>query len=173
MHDPPHRLLVLACTATKRHDRGPLPALQRYDGPSFRTLRRWRMLHPGNAEQLDVLILSARMGLITADTPIEGYDQRMTPRQAVALQPAVSAALQQFFALRSPYSATLIHLGQDYLPALAPDLGNGPDAAERARQVHTRLATIAGVQPGIVTLTAGGIGARLGQIKRWLEAIRG
>ena len=169
MHDPPHRLLILACTATKRHDLAPLPALQRYDGPSFRTVRRWRTLNPYDAERLDVLILSARLGLITADAPIEDYDQRMTQQQAVALQPAVSVALQLFFELHSPYAATLIHLGQDYLSALAPDLGNGLDTAERARQIHTWLATLAGVQPGIVTLTAGGIGTRLGQIKRWLE----
>ncbi len=90
MHDPPHRLLILACTATKRPDLGPLPALQRYDGPSFRTVRRWRTLNPCDAERLDILILSARLGLITADAPIEDYDQRMTQRQAVALQPAVS-----------------------------------------------------------------------------------
>jgi hypothetical protein len=169
MHDPPHRLLVLACTATKRPDLGQLPALQRYDGPSFRTVRRWRMLNPCEAERLDVLILSARLGLITADAPIEDYDQRMTQRQALALQPAVSAALHQFFALHSSYAATLIHLGQDYLPALVPDLGNGLDAAGHARHIHTQLATIAGVQPGIITLTAGGIGTQLGQIKRWLE----
>jgi hypothetical protein len=173
MHDPPHRLLILACTATKRHDLGQLPALRRYDGPSFRTVRRWRILHPYDAERLGIIILSARLGLITADAPIEDYDQRMTQRQAVALQPAVSAALHQFFALHSPYAATLIHLGQDYLPALVPDLDNRLDAAERARHVHTQLATIAGVQPGIVTLTAGGIGMRLGQIKRWLEDPRG
>jgi hypothetical protein len=169
MHDSTHRLLILAFTATKRHELGLLPALRRYDGPSFRTVRRWRMLNPRDAERLDILIISARLGLITADTPIKDYDQRMTQRQAVALQPAVSAALHQFFALRSPYAATLIHLGQDYLPALTPELGNGLDAAERARHVHTWLATIAGVQPGIITLTAGGIGTRLGQIKRWLE----
>ena len=33
------RLLVLACSATKRPDAGYIPARERYDGPLWRTLR--------------------------------------------------------------------------------------------------------------------------------------
>jgi Family of unknown function (DUF6884) len=172
MPNPPHRLLVLACTATKRPDLSPLPALQRYDGPSFRTLRRWRTLNPHDAERLDVLILSARLGLIAADALIEDYDQRMTQQQAVALQPAVSAALQQFLALRSPYAATLLHLGQGYLSALVPDLDNRMDSVQRADMVRAWLTGVAGPKLGILSLTEGGIGRRLGQLKSWLETTR-
>jgi len=169
MHDSPQRLLLLACTATKRPDLGPLPALQRYDGPSFRTLRKWRTLNPRDAERLDVLILSARLGLINVAAPIEHYDQRMTRQQAVALQPAVSAALQQFFALRSPYAATLFHLGQDYIPALVPDLDQQIDSIQRAERVRAWLTSITESKFGILSLTEGGIGRRLGQLKGWLE----
>jgi Family of unknown function (DUF6884) len=169
MPDSPQCLLLLACTATKRPDPSPLPALQRYDGPSFRTLRKWRTVYPGGAKQLDILILSARLGLIAADALIENYDQRMTQQQAVALQPAVSAALQQFLALRSPYAATLIHLGQGYLSALVPGLDQKIDSVQRAERVCAWLTNITGAKLGILSLTGGGIGRRLSQLKGWLE----
>ncbi|NCC36790.1 MAG: hypothetical protein EOM24_32980, partial [Chloroflexia bacterium] len=42
----PRRLLIIACTATQRPDVRLLPALDRYDGPSFRVVRRWLSDHP-------------------------------------------------------------------------------------------------------------------------------
>ena len=111
--DRPQRLIVLACTATKRVDPDPLLAIRRYDGPSFRTLRTWQAANRTSAEQLDVCILSAKLGLITADTLISDYNQRMTRERAAELRPA-------------PF--------------------------------------------GVVTLTAGGIGTRLGQLKAWLNS---
>jgi hypothetical protein len=89
----PRRLLLLACTATKRADPHPIPAIERYDGPSFRTLRKWRAANPAAAAHLDVLILSARLGLITAGVLIGDYNQRMTRVRAAELRKAVDAAL--------------------------------------------------------------------------------
>jgi hypothetical protein len=169
MNDPPRRLLILACTATKRRDQNPMPALRRYDGPSFRTVRKWQTINPNDAQQMDILILSAKLGLIAADTPIEDYDQRMTPERAAVLQPVVSSALQQFLAKHGPYAATLVHLGQDYIPTLVPNLDRSMDAVQRSRQLREELIAIAATQLGTLTLTEGGIGARLGQLKRWLE----
>ncbi len=96
----------------------------------------------------------------------------MTQQQAVALQPAVSAALQQFLASRSPYAATLLHLGQGYLPALVPDLDNMMDSVQRAGRVRAWLTSVAESKFGILSLTEGGIGRRLGQLKGWLETPR-
>jgi hypothetical protein len=112
MNDPPRRLLILACTATKRHDPNPMPALLRYNGPSFRTLRKWQSDNADEAQQIDILVLSTKLGLIAADTQIEDYDQRMTPERAAALQPVVNLALHQFLAKHGPYAATLVHRGQ-------------------------------------------------------------
>ena len=36
-----HRLLILSCSQRKRPDRVLLPALERYDGPVFRMLRKF------------------------------------------------------------------------------------------------------------------------------------
>ena len=148
--DRPKRLIVLACTATKHADPDPLLAIRRYDGPSFRTLRTWQAANRTSAEQLDVCILSAKLGLITADTLISDYNQRMTRERAAELRQPVHSALAHIVAQRGYYSATLIYLGQDYLPALTLE------------QIQT-------VPFGTVTLTVGGIGTRLGQLKAWLN----
>jgi hypothetical protein len=64
------------------------------------------------------LILSARLGLIAADALISDYNQQMTRARAAELREAVDAALTHTLAQRGPYAATLLHLGQDYLPAI-------------------------------------------------------
>lgn len=70
----PRRLLILACSATKRSDQAPIPARDRYDGPLWRTLRatdpRGRLARVG--------FLSARYGFRDAQTPIEDYDARLS-----------------------------------------------------------------------------------------------
>jgi hypothetical protein len=70
-----HRLLILACSATKRRDPGYMPACDRYDGPLWQT---WRTVDP-EQKLARVGFLSARYGFRTADSPIEDYDARLTP----------------------------------------------------------------------------------------------
>jgi len=95
------------------------------------------------------VILSARLGLIVADALIGDYNQRMTRARAVELREAVDAALTHTLAQRGPYAATLVHLGQDYLPAIGQAMLQAPAC-------------------GLVTFTNGSIGVRLSQIKAWL-----
>ena len=57
-------MLILACSRRKRPDDGLLPAIERYDGPAFRVLRRYLRERPAGAP--DVFILSAEHGLIGA-----------------------------------------------------------------------------------------------------------
>jgi hypothetical protein len=70
----PRRLLILACSATKRHDPAPLPARDRYDGPLWRTLRA----ADPRGRRARVAFLSARYGFRDAQTPIEDYDARLS-----------------------------------------------------------------------------------------------
>ena len=149
----PRRLILLACTATKRSEPDLLPAIERYDGPSFRTLRKWQAANPVEAQHLDVLILSARLGLIGADTLISNYNLRMNPARAVELRDTVSITLTGMLAQRGPYAATLVHLGQDYLPAIGGVISQTPAY-------------------GFVTYTTGSIGVRLHQVKAWLNTDR-
>lgn len=73
---PPHppRLLILACSATKRDGEIYMPAIERYDGPLWRTLRA---VDP-ERRLARVAFLSARLGFRNAATPIKLYDARMT-----------------------------------------------------------------------------------------------
>ena len=70
-----HRLLVLACSATKHRHPGWMPAWERYDGPLWQT---WRTVDP-ERRLARVGFLSARYGFRTGDSPIEDYDARLTP----------------------------------------------------------------------------------------------
>lgn len=70
----PLRLLILACSATKRDGDTYMPAIDRYDGPLWRTLRA----ADPDRRLARVAFLSARLGFRGADTPIELYDARMT-----------------------------------------------------------------------------------------------
>jgi hypothetical protein len=70
-----HRLLILACSASKRHDPGWMPAWDRYDGPLWQT---WRTVDP-DRRLARVGFLSARYGFRAGDSPIEDYDARLTP----------------------------------------------------------------------------------------------
>lgn len=76
------RLLILACSATKRDGEKYMPAIERYDGPLWRTLRS---VDPGGSKA-KVAFLSARLGFRAADTPIEMYDTRMTDTIAAAMK---------------------------------------------------------------------------------------
>ena len=73
-----HRLLILPCSATKRHDPGWMPAWERYDGPLWQT---WRAVDP-ERRLARVGFLSARYGFRAGDSPIEDYDARLTPAMA-------------------------------------------------------------------------------------------
>jgi hypothetical protein len=141
------RLLIVACSATKKATSGDLPALARYDGTLYRVIRRWPREVP-QTYQLTLLILSARFGLIRADTPIPNYDQRMTIRRAIELRSQVRQTLHDHLAVYGPYTATCISLGKGYWPALDLDA------------VQDRLGTI--------TRTHGAIGLQAQQLKRWL-----
>jgi hypothetical protein len=146
-----NRLLILSCSKAKRADPGDLPAVDRYDGPFFRVLRRYLRLRP--ADPPEVRILSAQFGLIPADTPIPDYDRRMTPRRARELQAGVADALDAIGRVMEAAALTddrvLVVLGKDYLAALAGY--TGPQAAA----FHSRIAP-------------GGLGHKLSHLRDWL-----
>lgn len=75
------RLLILACSATKRHDAGHIPARLRYDGPLWRTLRA----ADPDGRRAKVAFLSAHYGFRDAVTPIADYDARLTPGLAARM----------------------------------------------------------------------------------------
>lgn len=77
------KLLIMACSATKRTEVGPMPAMERYDGPMWRTLRALLARHPEAASAyasgaLDIWAISARFGFVPASMEMPDYDRKMT-----------------------------------------------------------------------------------------------
>ena len=88
MFTPPcARLLILACSATKRADIGRIPAIDRYDGPLWRTLRHG----DPDGRKARVAVLSARHGFLEGRWPIENYDCRLTEQVAARMIAEVSS----------------------------------------------------------------------------------
>jgi hypothetical protein len=113
-----NRMLILSCSQRKRTDEGLLPAVERYDGPAFRVLRRFLRERP--AEAPNVLILSAEHGLIPHDYPIAAYDREMTPTRARELRPLVLAEFDRIFGIQM-HQNILVFAGRHYLAALGTD----------------------------------------------------
>ena len=143
-------LLIVGCSQRKRPDPGLLPAIERYDGVNFRVLRKAQRegYWPKN---LEVLIVSAKYGLISAESLIENYDQKMTRARALALRSEVGADLDFYFQ-KKLYSEVFVNLGKLYMITLALSKG---------------LATL----DGRVRYATGGIGGKMSQMKKWLQDI--
>jgi len=153
MGSAPRYLLIIGCSQRKRPDLGLLPAIERYDGVNFQVLRKaWREGYW--PENLDVLILSAKYGLLKPETKIEDYDLKITRQRAAQLQPLVSLELADRVEAVY-YDKIFINLGRDYVSALA--------GWEEALEQDTT-----------VVYASGGIGQRAAQMRQWLiELSRG
>jgi hypothetical protein len=107
--------LLLSCSQRKRFDEGVLPAIDRYDGPAYRVLRRY--LKQDSSLPVDVRILSAEYGLIRADYFLPYYDRWMTKAQSKRLHHQVITELETVLNSKT-YTNLLICLGRDYLEAI-------------------------------------------------------
>ena len=141
------RCLILSCTQTKRDDEAKLPALDRYDGPTFRVVRKFLREADRDLLNVDIHILSARYGLIEADKVIEDYDQRMTAARASKLRSGVLEKLGRILARR--YDEVFLVLGRTYMKALEGYDSLVPDGTE-------------------VIVSRAPAGKRLTELKRWL-----
>lgn len=109
------KLLLLSCSQRKRLDSCELPAIDRYDGPSFRLLRRY--LRQNSSKPVEVKILSAEYGLISADASLPYYDRRMTKERSKILHRQVIDRLES--SLNEGFHENLlICLGKDYFEAI-------------------------------------------------------
>lgn len=119
---PPPRLLLLACSRQKREDDTALPALERYDGPHFRLVRRYLRGEP--AHPPIIYVLSAEYGLVAATEVVPHYEHRMTASRARQLRPTVTAALTGVLA-ETGAGDVLAYLGRTYRDAIDLDHLNG------------------------------------------------
>lgn len=141
------RLLILSCSERKAPAKGLLAAIDRYDGPAFRVLRKY--LREGSPGGPTVLILSAKYGLIACEQQIPWYDRRLTDAAADRLRPQVLETARDV--LRSHrWQAVAVCAGKEY------------------RSVLKGLADLipAGAR---FDLLAGGLGKRLAALRNWLR----
>ena len=146
-------LLLISCSQRKLTTSAPLPAIERYDGPVYRCLRKYRDTFDGFPDNLDILILSAKYGLITLDGHIANYDCKMTDERADAISAKVQEELNKYLRMHSYFAGSIdevfINLGKTYMQTI------------EGFHWHT-----------IRTLEAsGGIGQRTQQMKTWLHRI--
>lgn len=131
-----------------------MPAIERYDGPIYRVLRKAKKegFWP---DQLEILIVSAEYGLIKADELIDFYDRKMTPARAEELRPRLAEELEAKLA-NSEYRIW-VNLGQLYLSTL-PSLPSGTHYADRFFEGQ--------MSRGFK------IGERCAQVKKWLAQMK-
>ncbi len=139
------RLLIISCAKDKVDKDRTMPAYKRYDGPLYRMLRRY--IHDfGNNDGLDIMILSAKYGLISPSKMIKDYEQRMTPERAKELAPSCSQVLDELN-MKKKYETVIVNLGTEYLPAVQDAL---------------RVQTVP------VIYIRGRSGERLHEVKKWI-----
>ena len=141
------RLLILACSQRKTPAKGHLRAIDRYDGPAFRVLRKYLRETADGA--LSVLILSAKYGLIESERAIPCYDQRLSDASAAKLRPQVREAARRVLGSRQ-WQAVGLCAGKEYRSVLG--------GLDELLPAGIRL-----------DLLAGGLGKRLASLRDWLR----
>ncbi len=113
------RCLIIGCSQTKINTPGDIPAIERYDGPAFRVLRRFLANESPRhqADQLDVFILSAEYGLIEGKKEVPVYDRRMTQQRAGEIHDDVLNTFKQKITGQN-YTELFLSMGKTYLLAL-------------------------------------------------------
>ena len=138
-------LLILGCSRSKRGIGSPLPAIERYDGPGFRMVRR--MFFNGLHLDVDLMIFSAKFGLLWPSTPIPNYDHLLDGTNKIARGREASKELSETIE-RLGYQEVFLSMGQKYASALQGYPMNGTAAK--------------------LIVPIGRIGKRLQQTRRWL-----
>jgi hypothetical protein len=152
----------MSCSARKFEERTRRPAYLLYDGPAFQLLRKYLAGRgygaPGSsyptgslaAPDLTVMIVSAKYGPVPLGNMIEWYDKKLTMGEAIIEKNLGrwSLALNRHCRIYNPTDG-FFHGGIAYKSAV-------PVTSWQTPGLH-------------VTLSAGGQGQQLSQLKTWLE----
>ena len=139
------RLLIISCSATKRPDTREMPAIERYDGPTYQCLRKTMREDFFSCIETSGKIISAKYGLIGAQKLIGNYDMKMTRERAAELRSEIQGTLAAFLKAEK-FGSIFINLGKTYMLTLEDfDWGD-----------HC------------LVVATGGIGMKTSQMKRWL-----
>ena len=136
------RLLIVSCSKTKQKLEN-APALEVYNGPVYKILRKNLM------PNLDILIISAKYGLIKQDQLISYYDLQMTENIAESFRSELTANLSKII-INNSYREIFIELGKTYQKSI--------DFKKLEFNNQNLI------------LDTGTIGRRLHNLKKWLES---
>ena len=145
-------LLIIGCSQRKIQSPGEIPAIERYDGPTYRCLRKFRDTF-GFPSHLRILILSAKHKFIIPGKHILNYDMTMTVERANAMKKEVQGYLQRYICFHSIFYGSVdevfINLGKTY------------------------RRTLEGFHWGTISTmeASGGIGLKTQQMKAWLARL--
>jgi cytoplasmic iron level regulating protein YaaA (DUF328/UPF0246 family) len=143
-------LLIIPCSKRKASlPKVRVPAIDLYDGPFYRIIRKAFREH-GKPDNLDIMILSAKYGLIGPDEEIATYDQRMTWEMAKGMSGSVYTSLANTLKTNQ-YEEVMINLGKQYTIALSESQDVLAD--QKVRYANGR------------------IGERIKQLKEWLSNV--
>jgi queuine/archaeosine tRNA-ribosyltransferase len=134
-------LLIIACSAKKKQESKLSRAIELYDGPAYRVIKKQL---GKRFSQPVVWIISAKHGLIDADTLIYSYDAKITRENIGELKDSIESFVKRFAPL-DRFDRIFIWAGKRYLSLLPQSLLTFP---------KTRVAD-------------GYIGQKLNQLKRW------
>jgi len=110
-------LIIISCSDKKNIEPDLLPAIQRYKGAWYGVINKLK--REGNLpNNLDILIISARYGLINSEILIENYDQKMDYTRAKELNEPILSKLKNIISTTS-YESILINLGAMYMAAIS------------------------------------------------------
>ena len=137
-------LLIMSCSKTKKHLEN-VPAIELYDGQAYRVIRK------RSPENLEILIISAKYGIIRSTDIVSYYDQVMTVTEAVKMKEHVEKVIRKTVWKRNSMRI-FITLGFPYNLAVSDELLDFLDEGFNLQ------------------VASGPIGKRLHQLKEWLEA---
>ena len=144
-------LLIISCSKKKKKINSKLKAIELYDGVIFRTIKK-TISESQISKLLDILIISAKYGLIKSTDKIRYYDEMMNENKVKLLKPQVTKRIQE--TLKNNYDEIFINLGKNYI-LLVKDI-------EKFINSNSRI-----------IYASGKIGKRLKQTKNWLLKLSG
>lgn len=139
-------LLLIACSQRKTAGLRRGPAWEVYDGVLYRILKKLFRERPAAAQAVEILIVSAKYGVVRPEQRLTTYELRLTPALAQRRGSFWKDGLRAAVARRR-FPAVHVNLGRDYLAVL-------PGLSSLFRDAP-------------IDWAAGGIGRRCAQTKRW------
>lgn len=104
-------LLIISCSERKSVS-NPAPAIELYDGPFFKMIRKLKN-ESKFSNNIHVLIISAKYGIVGLYDILEKYDQKMTKKRAEELKIEVKKKLEEFLSDKN-FKEIFICMGKNY-----------------------------------------------------------